>query len=136
MEQTKYFYSGSAWLEERLDGPDGRLWKRARKMFLFDRNLSSALNLFKFDYKAIQSISRPEGTVLTGSRKTMLTDEEASQKGRVWTRDAENSIRTLLDRIVTRWMPKYMYESKINIEKLHRSLTPVRLQYVQQKYGE
>ena len=136
MEQTKYFYSGSAWLEERLDGPDGRLWKRARKMFLFDRNLSSALNLFKFDYKAIQSISRPEGTVLTGSRKTMLTDEEASQKGRAWTRDAENSIRTLLDRIVTRWMPKYMYESKINIEKLHRSLTPVRLQYVQQKYGE
>lgn len=136
MEQTKYFYSGSAWLEERLDGPDGRLWKRARKMFLFDRNLSSALNLFKFDYKAIQSISRPEGTVLTGSRKTMLTDEEASKKGRVWTHDAENSIRTLLDRIVTRWMPKYMYESKINIEKLHRSLTPVRLQYVQQKYGE
>jgi hypothetical protein len=138
MEQVEYLFSGSAWLKERLEGPDGHLWKRARKMFLFNHNLSSALNLFNFDYKAIKTISRPEGTILRGSRNTALdpSEEREHRSGQSWTDDAKNSIRTLLDRIVTRWVPKYMKLSRININKLHPTLTPVPLQFVQTTYGK
>jgi hypothetical protein len=138
MEQGEYLFSGNTWFREHLDGPDGYLWKRARKMFLFNHALSSALNLFHFDYKAIKTISRPEGTILTGSRKTNLDPNEDREyrPGQAWTDDAQNSVRTLLDCIVTRWVPKYMYSSKINCEKLHPNLTPVPLQYVQSTYGQ
>ena len=138
MEQAEYLFSGSAWFKEHLDGPDGRLWRKARKMFLFNQNLSSALNLFKFDYKAIQTISSPEGTSLICSKKTALDPDEEQERrpGQTWTDDAQNSIRTLLDRIVTRWIPKYMHQPRINSDKLHRSLTPVPLQYVRQRYGQ
>jgi hypothetical protein len=138
MEQGEYLFSGNAWFKERLAGPDGYLWKKARKMFLFNHALSSALNLFKFDYKAIETISRPEGTVLIGSRKTYLdpNEEREHRPGQSWADDAQNSIRTLLDRIVTRWKPNYMYVRKINRDKLHRTLTPVPLQFVQTTYGK
>ncbi|CAF3698007.1 unnamed protein product [Rotaria sordida] len=138
MEQGEYLYSGNAWFKEHLDGPDGHLWRKARKMFLFNHDLSSALNLFKFDYKAIKTISRPEGTILHGSRNTTLDSNQESEHrpGRSWTDDAQNSIRTLLDRIVTRWIPNYMYASKINIKKLHHSLTPVPLKLAQKTYDK
>ncbi|CAF3939048.1 unnamed protein product [Rotaria sp. Silwood2] len=138
MEQGEYLYSGNSWFKERLDGPDGHLWRRARKMFLFNQNLSSALNLFKFDYTAIKTISRPEGTVLQGSRDTTLNSnhDREYRPGQAWADDAQNSIRTLLDRIVTRWIPNYMYASKINTEKLHPSLTSVPLKLVQTIYDK
>ncbi|CAF3445449.1 unnamed protein product [Rotaria sp. Silwood1] len=138
MEQVEYLYSGNTWFRERLDGADGRLWRKARKMFLFNHDLSSALNLFKFDYKAIKTISRPEGTILQGSRNTTLdsSQERVPRPGQSWTDDAQNSIRTLLDRIVTRWKPNYMYASKINTEKLHPSLTPIPLKSVQPTYDK
>jgi hypothetical protein len=139
MEQGEYSYSGNAWFKEHLDGPDGHLWRRARKMFLFNHNLSSALNLFKFNYKAIQTLTRPEGgIILTGSRKTALDPNEQGdyRPGQSWTDDAQNSIRTLLDRIVTRWLPNYMYRARINTEKLHRSLTPQPLEFVKKTYGK
>jgi hypothetical protein len=138
MEQGEYLYSGNAWLKEQLDGPDRRYWLRARKMFLFGHDLSSALNLFRFDYKAIQTISRPEGTILIGSGKTTLDPNEKREHraGQSWADDAQNSIRTLLDRIVTLWVPKYMYLHKINIDKLHRTLTPAPLQFVRATYGK
>jgi hypothetical protein len=138
MEQGEYLYSGNAWLKKHLSGPDKYYWRKARKLFLFNHNLSSALNIFKFNYKAIKTISRPEGTILLGSKKTNLDPDEEQQQhsGQSWTDDAQNSIRTLLDRIVTLWVPKYMYSSKINCEKLHPNLTPVPLQYVQSTYGQ
>ncbi len=138
MEQGVYLFSGNAWFKEHLDGPDGVLWRKARKMFLFNHALSSALNLFKFDYRAIKTISRPEGTVLIGSRKTNLdpNEEREHKPGQAWIDDAKNSIRTLLDHIVTRWVPKHMYLKKINCDKLHRTLTPVPLQFVQPTYGK
>ncbi|CAF3448776.1 unnamed protein product [Rotaria sp. Silwood1] len=138
MEQVEYLYSGNTWFRERLDGADGRLWRKARKMFLFNHDLSSALNLFKFDYKAIKTISRPEGTILQGSRNTTLdsSQERVHRPGQSWTDDAQNSIRTLLDRIVTRWKPNYMHASKINTEKLHPSLTPIPLKSVQTTYDK
>ena len=138
MEQVEYLYSGSAWFKEHLDGPDGYLWRRARKMFLFNHNLSSALNLFKFNYKAIQRESGLEGAVLIGARNTALDPNEEGERrpGQSWTDDAQNSVRTLLDRIVTRWLPKNMYLPKINTERLHRTLTPLPLQFVRSTYGK
>lgn len=139
MESTEYLFSGNAWFKERLDGPDGRLWRKARKMFLFNHNLSSALNLFKFRYQAIETISRPEGTtVLRGSTNTVLNsnEEEEYRPGQSWTDDAQNSIRTLLDRIVTRWAPKHLSLSRINTNRLHATLTPDPIQYVRQTYGK
>ena len=137
MEDREYAYSGNAWFKEQLDGPDGQLWGRARKMFLFDHTLSSALNLFKFDYRAIQSITRPEGTELVISKDHDLksTDEDDRRPGRAWIDDANNSIRTLLDRIVTIWQPTYLRAKRINMHKLHNSLTPIPLQQVQTDYG-
>jgi hypothetical protein len=138
MEQVEYSFSGNAWFKERLDGPDGHLWRRARKTFLFNHTLSSALNLFKFDYRAIETISKPEGTILRGSRNTDLdpNEEREHRPGQSWADDAKNSIRTLLDRIVTLWEPKYMKLSRININKLHPTLTPVPLQFVRLTYGK
>ncbi|CAF1447780.1 unnamed protein product [Adineta steineri] len=138
METHEYLYSGSTWFNDRLHGADGKYWRKARKCFLFKNNLSSALNLFKFDYKAIQIISRPEGTILKGTGKTTLDPDEKREHrpGQAWADDAKNSIRTLLDRIVTRWVPKYLYLSKINIRKLHDSLTPEPLQDVKETYDE
>jgi hypothetical protein len=138
MEQGEYLYSGNAWFKERLDGNDGHLWRKARKMFLFNHDLSSALNLFKFDYRAIETISIPKGTIRIDSRRTALDPNQKNEyrPGQSWTDDAQNSIRTLLDRIVTRWIPNYMHSSKVNSEKLHRSLTPLPLQFVQKTYGK
>jgi hypothetical protein len=138
MEQGEYLFSGNTWFKERLDGPDGYLWKRARRLFLFDHDLSSALNLFKFDYKAIQTKSGSEDTICIDSKKTTLDPNQKREHrpGQSWTDDAQNSIRTLLDCIVTRWVPNYMYLSKINTGKLHPTLTPVPLQYVQSTYGQ
>lgn len=137
MEQGEYLFSGNAWFKEHLDGPDGRLWRNARRMFLFNQDLSSALNLFKFDYRAIETISRPEGTILRGSRTTELdpNDVQDSRRGRAWSDDAKNSVRTLLDRIVTLWRPKYLSARRINTARLHPTLTPLPLQYVKQTYG-
>ena len=138
MEQFEYLYSGNAWFKNHLDSPDGHLWRKARKMFLFNNHLSSALNLFKFDYKAIRTISRPEGTILIGSEKTTLSfyQEGKYQPGQSWADDAQNSIRTLLDRIVTQWIPDYLNSRRISIEKLHRSLTPDPLTWVETTFGQ
>lgn len=138
MEQREDLFSGNAWFKEHLDDQDGHLWRRARKMFLFNRALSSALNLFNFDYKAIQTISRPEGTVLIGSKRTNLdpSEEREYRPGQSWADDAQNSVRTLLDHIITRWIPKYLHLSKINTDRLHRTLTPLPLQFVQTTYGK
>ena len=137
MEQGEYLYSGNAWFKEHLDGPDGYLWRKARKIFLFNHDLSSALNLFKFDYKAIQTRSEPEGTVVICNRKTTLDPNEKREHrpGQSWADDARNSVRTLLDQIVTRWVPHYMDFKKINSQKLHSTLTPASLEYVKSVYG-
>ncbi|CAM4798071.1 unnamed protein product [Rotaria magnacalcarata] len=136
MEVGEYLYSGNAWFKEHLDGIDAHLWRRARKMFLFKQNLSSALNLFNFDYRAIENISKPEGTVLNGSRDTALGSrpEGEFRPGQLWADDAKNSIRTLLDRIVTRWIPQHLLSRRINCQRLHRSLTPVPLSFTQKTY--
>lgn len=137
MENYESLYSGNAWFKERLAGPEGHLWKRARKMFLFKQDLSSALNLFKFDYKAIKTLSRPTGDILQGSRDTTLTSNSNDEfrPGQSWADDAKNSIHTLLDRIVTRWMPTYLNVSRIRLERLHRSLIPLPLKPVPLTYG-
>jgi hypothetical protein len=138
MEQGEYLFSGNAWFRARLAGPDGFYWRKARRMFLFDHDLASALNLFKFDYKAIKTEFGPEGTTLRGSRNTYLdpNEEREHRAGQTWADDAKNSIRILLDRIVTLWEPKYMKLSKISMNKLHPTLTPVPLRYLQEQYGE
>ncbi|CAF4213213.1 unnamed protein product [Adineta steineri] len=138
METNEYLHGGSAWFKERLNGPDGKYWRKARKCFLFKNDLSSALNLFKFDYKAIKTISGPEGTILESSGKTVLDPSEKREHrpGQSWADDAKNSVRTLLDRIVTRWAPEYLYLPKINIRKLHDSLSPEPLQYVNETYDK
>ncbi|CAF0735561.1 unnamed protein product [Adineta ricciae] len=138
MDQGEYLYSGHAWLKEHLNGVDGPLWKKARKLFLFNMELSSALNLFKFDYRAIQRISRPEGVIIIGSKKIDLDPDEPRehQPGHSWTDDAQQSIRTLMDRIVTRWIPNYIFHDKINMNKLHQSLTHDPLQFVRKTYDE
>ena len=139
MEQGEYLFSGNSWFKERLDGPDGHLWRKARKMFLFNHNLSSSLNLFKFDYRSIKTITRPEGAIiLRGSKKTALdpNEEREFRPGELWADDAKNSIRTLLDRIVTRWVPKYVSLARINVHRLHATLTPTPLQYVKSTYGK
>lgn len=138
MEDRTYLYSGNAWFKEQLDGPDGHLWCRARKMFLFDRSLSSALNLFKFDYRAIKAISRPEGIDLVIHKSNTLTnnDEQDNRPGRAWIDDAQDSIRILLDRIVTMWQPRFLTQKRINMHHLHRNLTPVPLQMVKVNYGK
>jgi len=138
MEQGEYLFSGNAWFRERLDGDDRFFWRKARRMFLFDHDLSSALNVFKFDYKAIKTEFGSEGTItLRGSRNTYLDPNEEREHvpGQSWADDAQNSIRALLDRIVTLWVPKYMKSSKISINKLHHTLTPAPLRYVQKTYG-
>ncbi|CAF3567573.1 unnamed protein product [Adineta steineri] len=136
--EDEYLFSGSAWFKERLKGADSRYWKIARKYFLFKKDLSSAPNLFKFDYKAIKTISRPQGTILMSFRGVTLDPDEISEHrpGRPWTDDAKNSIRSLLDRIATRWEPKYLYPPKTDIRKLHDSLTPEPLQHVEKTYDE
>ncbi|UJR26954.1 hypothetical protein I4U23_008261 [Adineta vaga] len=136
MEQREYLYSGHAWFKERLNGEDGHLWKRARKLFLFNMDLSSALNIFRFDHNAIKTLSSSKGVTIIGSKNTDLDPNEPREHrpGHSWTDDAKNSIRILLDRIVTRWKPNYMYQHRINTEKLHHSLTPVSLQSVRETY--
>ncbi|CAF4158559.1 unnamed protein product [Adineta steineri] len=136
--EDEYLFSGSAWFKERLKGADSRYWKIARKYFLFKKDLSSAPNLFKFDYKAIKTISRPQGTILMSFRGVTLDPDEISEHrpGRPWTDDAKNSIRSLLDRIATRWEPKYLYPPKTDIRKLHDSLTPEPLRHVEKTYDE
>lgn len=138
MEQGEYLFSGNAWFREHIDGPDGHLWRRARRMFLFNQDLASALNLFKFDYRIIETISRPDGIILRGSKTTEsdLNDVQDSRRGRAWNDDAKNSVRTLLDHIITRWKPQYLSARRINTARLHPTLTPLSLQYVQDTYGK
>ena len=137
MATTEHLISDSLWLKERLDGRDGHLWRRARKMFLFEQDLSSALNLFKFDYKAIKHVTCPEGAILRASRNTTLDPDDESDRrpGRAWADDAKNSIRTLLDRIVTLWEPHYLYQSKVRMNVMHPSLSPESLRYVPTTFG-
>ena len=135
MEDREYLYSGSAWFKERLDGPDGALWRRARKMFLFDNTVASALNLFEFDHRAIHAISRPEGTELVIGTNTNLREDE-EKAGRAWTDDANNAIRHLLDRIVTQWRPDYLEQRRIKTSYLHRSLIPSPLRPTMCDYGQ
>jgi hypothetical protein len=134
----EYLYSGNAWFKERLAGIDGFYWRKARRMFLFDHDLSSALNLFKFDYRAIKTEFHTDGITLRCSRNTYLDPDEEREyrSGQAWTDDAKNSIRTLMDRIVTIWEPKYMKSSRISLHKLHPTLTPLPLQYVKDQYGK
>ena len=138
MEEGEYLHSGNAWFKAQLNGPDGRLWRKARKLFLFDLTLASALNLFKFDYRAIQRVSKPEGEVLVGKKDTLLDENEQGEHrpGQSWTDDAQNSIRILLDRIVILWRPEYMEHSRMKLRTLHDSLTPDPLQSVRLTYGE
>jgi hypothetical protein len=138
MEEGEYLYSGNAWFKAQLNGPDERLWRKARKMFLFDHTLASALNLFKFNYKAIETVSRPEGVVLSGGQNTSLDENDQSEyrPGQSWIDDAQNSIRILLDRIVTQWKPEYMNHSRMKFYTLHDSLTPEPLQPLKLIYGE
>ena len=135
MEQGEHLFSGNTWFKERLNGDDAYYWKKARKLFLFRMTLSSALNLFKFDYRAVQTQRGDEGSIVIISKNRTPDEDDKYRPGQVWIDDAKNSIRTLLDLIVTRWMPNYLRENRIGMETLHNTLTPVPLQHVQTTYG-
>jgi hypothetical protein len=133
MENEESLFRGSQWLQQRLSGPDKNLWRRARKMFLFNQNLSSALNLFNFNYRAITSVTRPEGIIIKcKEKKTNLANCQIaeSRPGGFWKDGKNNSIRILLDRIVTRWKPEYLDNSSINSDTLHPTLTPEPLREI------
>jgi len=134
MEQGEYLFQDNTWFKSKIHGSDGFFWRKARKMFLFTHDLASALNLFEFDYKALSDELQHDGTrVLHCAKKTYLdpNEEREYRRGQAWADDAKNSIRILLDRMVTQWKPEYLRCPKLNLNQLHKSLIPTPLLYVQ-----
>lgn len=138
MENAEFLFQENSWFKKRLIGPDGFFWKKARKMFLSNHDLASALNLFQYNYKALEIQFLPEGAVLQCSKNTKLDPGEALdyRRGQAWADDAKNSIRTLLDQIVTRWKPEYLRRPELHMRTLHKSLTLIPLQTVEKQFGE
>ena len=134
MEGGEYLFSAHAWFKQQLEGPDGNLWRRARKLFLFNREIATALKLFDFDYNLVRSELQSNSVILFGGREDP-SNIQNSFSSSTWIGDAKSACRILLDRIVTLWNPNYLSSEHIRINKLHATLTPDTLLSVQTIYG-
>ena len=107
-------YSAKTWFQLKCEDPDtGHLWRRARILCTFKKTSITALYLFNYTKSA------PTG--------------EPQKK--LWSEKVHNAIRILFDRIVTRWMPKYLTTNKQADVGLNNSLTPENLFDIPQTFG-
>lgn len=138
MADSETVLSTHPWLRERYNGPDGRLWRQARKVYLFDLTLSSALNLFQFNYKRVEGTLKDNSVILRARSKMTVDaqDEQPYVPGSKWRDDAKSSIRVLIIRIVTLWKPEFLDKHKISCYKLHDTLTPDQLQEFKTHYSK
>ncbi|CAF1230519.1 unnamed protein product [Adineta steineri] len=113
-------YTARTWFQlKRNDPHDGSLWNRARILCTFKRGAITCLYLFQ--------------------RRTENLEQEnprTSSQRSLWCNEVHDSIRILLDRIVTRWQPHYLSQRFGTNSALHHSLTPEPLLTVPSIFGD
>ena len=68
-----------------------------------------------------------------------LSQDEAmkiQQKSLRWTENTDNSVRTMIDLIITRWKPQYTNEKQLSFKQLHQSLISTPLESIASKFGK
>jgi hypothetical protein len=119
MEDVENTYRARTWFQLRCEDPNTRhLWLKARFLCTFKRTSITALYLFDYNMPHI----RQQGF------------QDLSQRGS-WSPKVHNGIRTLFDRIVTRWMPAHLSRNIRTGAFLNDSLTPEALLDVPQTFG-
>jgi hypothetical protein len=113
-------YTAKTWFQLKCgEGDDRLLWIRARIFCTFRRGSITCLYLFqRYEQDLEQETTRT-----------------AFQRA-VWCPEVHRSIRILLDRIVTRWIPRNLSHGFGTNAALHNSLTPVPLLAVRQRFGK
>ncbi|CAF1247941.1 unnamed protein product [Didymodactylos carnosus] len=127
---------GNTWYQERLDGNEGDLWRKARYLFLFNKTFASALNLFDLEIDIFDDLPRPIAIREEENSRHIIENADQPMREQSWTAEVKQFVRILLDRIVTRWKPEYMNVKRISIQKLHESLTPVPLEQIPSIFGK
>jgi hypothetical protein len=85
---NKYF--NNPCLEERFNGNESYLWYQARKIMLLSKPIASALDLVN---------ENPEKIYFNLSQDELMRRQ---QKSLPWTENTDNSVRIMIDLIVTR----------------------------------
>ena len=118
-------HSTNPWLEERFNGNESYLWFKARKMMILSKPSASALDLVDENSERI-------------SLKLVSQDEqlESQQRSLRWTENMGNSVRTMIDLIVTKWKPRYTNQNQLSLRQLHESLIPTPLDSIKRKFGK
>jgi hypothetical protein len=117
-------HSSNLWLEERFNGNESGLWFKARKMVLLSKPSASALDLVE---------ENPEKNYFNLNHNESIKSQPRSLR---WTENADNSVRTMIDLIVTRWKPHYANEEQPSFRQLHQSLISTPLEHVASKFGK
>jgi hypothetical protein len=117
-------YSNNPWLEERFNGNESYLWFQARKMMLLSKPSASALDLVN---------ENPERIYFNLSQDEPMRNQQKSLR---WTENTDNSVRIMIDFIVTRWKPQYTNEKQLSFKQLHQSLISTPLESVASKFGK
>lgn len=117
-------YLNNSWLEERFNRPDAYLWFKARKMMLLSKPTTSALDLVDMDTEKLYSNSNQIEE--TNRQETCLR----------WTENTDNSVRTLIDFIVTRWKPEYLDKPRLNAREIHRNLISTPWDHITTTFGK
>ncbi len=118
-------YPSNLWLEERFNGNESYLWFKARKMVLLSKPSASALDLVDGNQeKHYFNLNQDEPI-------------KNQQKLLRWTENTDNSVRIMIDLIVTRWKPQHTNEEQQQgFRQLHQSLTSTPLENVASKFGK
>jgi hypothetical protein len=117
-------YSNNRWLEERLNGNESYLWYQARKIMLLSKPIASALDLVN---------GNSEKIYFNLSQDELMNSQQKSLR---WTENADNSVRMMIDLIVTRWKPQYTYEKQVSFKQLHQSLISTPLESIASQFGK
>ncbi|CAF3007437.1 unnamed protein product [Rotaria sp. Silwood2] len=100
-------YSNCAWLEQRRNGLDGELWRKAQLINLLSKCYTKKLRGFRVSY------IDPDDKLKSHSDRQTLTGTST------WGQDSSSSVRKLLDIIVTEWNPDLLDQVNIPARELH-----------------
>lgn len=117
--------SENKWLTVRFNGPDAYLWFKAKKMVLLKKQNVSAIDLIG------ANIQEPNTLIIHQTNR-----EDFIPKFLRWTENTDDSVRTLVDRIVTRWRTEYLHEKSLGPESLHKSLIDIPCYSIPEKFGK
>jgi hypothetical protein len=124
-------YSSDRWLTERFNGPEAYLWFQARKLILLSKPTTSALDLIDTDHTT--ELDLPE---ISGNSDLIQEETNTKPKHVRWTENTNNSVRILVDNIITRWNPQYLDKKSLSHRTLHNSLIDMPCKHIPRVFGK